>query len=150
MRRGYVIFLVVNLLIIAFLVRSVWTLLSLLVETAQDDAIHRSDLPAPNSPLIDTRPQLIPKIIHQTYKNETIPLHWRPAQKSCIDLHEDYEYIVRLPSELRGLEMGLTWSSFGPMRNRENLSPPNTRGSWTRLTATVSPSNAQMPLGTLC
>lgn len=95
MRRGVVIFILVNVLIITFLVRSVFTLLSLLVEDAAADAIHRSDIPSPNSSLIETRPQIIPKIIHQTYKNESIPLHWQEAQQSCIDLHPDYEYIVR-------------------------------------------------------
>jgi mannosyltransferase OCH1-like enzyme len=85
----------VNLLILSLLIRSVSTLLSLLVEDAAADAIHRSELPSPNSSLIETRPQIIPKIIHQTYKNETIPEVWLEAQKSCIDLHPDYEYIVR-------------------------------------------------------
>jgi hypothetical protein len=94
MRRGVLIFLIVNLLIISFLVRSVFTLLSLLVEDASADAIRHAELPSPNSSLIEQRPQIIPKIIHQTYKNETIPEVWREAQKSCIDLHPDYEYIV--------------------------------------------------------
>ncbi|EKG16492.1 hypothetical protein MPH_06268 [Macrophomina phaseolina MS6] len=34
----------------------------------------------------------IPKIIHQTYANTSIPDHWKPAQRSCLDLHPDYEY----------------------------------------------------------
>lgn len=97
MRRGLLIFIVVNLLILTLLIRSVSTLLSLLVEDAAADAIHRAELPSPNSSLIETRPQIIPKIIHQTYKNETIPEVWREAQQSCIDLHPDYEYIVRAP-----------------------------------------------------
>lgn len=107
MRRGLVIFLVVNLLIIAFLVRSVSTLLSLLIEDAANDAIHRAELPAPNSPLIDGRPQLIPKIIHQTYVNDSVPERWRDAQQSCIDLHEDYEYKV-CPCPSAGL-----WGAVG-------------------------------------
>lgn len=94
MRRGVLIFLIVNLLIISFLVRSVFTLLSLLVEDASADAIRHAELPSPNSSLIEQRPQIIPKIIHQTYKNETIPEVWREAQQSCKDLHPDYEYIV--------------------------------------------------------
>jgi mannosyltransferase OCH1-like enzyme len=98
MRRGVLIFLVVNLVILSLLVRSVFTLLSLLVEDASADAIHRAELPSPNSSLIEQRPQIIPKIIHQTYKNETIPEVWKEAQQSCIDLHPDYEYIVRVPS----------------------------------------------------
>ncbi|KAI9934112.1 hypothetical protein ASPWEDRAFT_48705 [Aspergillus wentii DTO 134E9] len=94
MRRGVLIFLVVNLVLLSFLVRSVFTLLTLLVEDASADAIHRAELPSPNSSLIEQRPQVIPKIIHQTYKNETIPEVWLDAQQSCIDLHPDYEYIL--------------------------------------------------------
>ena len=92
MRRGLVIFLVINLLIVAFLVRSVSTLLMLLFEDCSRDAIHRADIPAPGSGLIDNRTQLIPKIIHQTYINDSIPIHWRDGQKTCVDLHPDYEY----------------------------------------------------------
>lgn len=95
MRRGLAVFLGINLVVIAFLVRSVFTLLTLLVEDGSADAIHSAEIPAPNSILIDNLPQLIPKIIHQTYVNDTIPEHWREAQRSCIDLHEDYEYRVR-------------------------------------------------------
>ncbi|KAJ5376367.1 hypothetical protein N7509_013253 [Penicillium cosmopolitanum] len=94
MRRGLLIFILVNLLVLSFLIRSVSTLLSLLVEDASADAIHRAELPSPNSSLIEQRPQIIPKIIHQTYKNETIPEVWVEAQQSCIDLHPDYEYIL--------------------------------------------------------
>lgn len=36
----------------------------------------------------------IPKIIHQTYANHSIPDHWKQAQQSCLDLHPDYEYKV--------------------------------------------------------
>ena len=106
MRRGLLVFLVVNLLIVTFLIRSVSTLLSLLLEDAAADAIHRAELPSPNSSLIEQRPQVIPKIIHQTYKNESIPEVWQDAQQSCIDLHPDYEYIVFGPppvSESAGL-----------------------------------------------
>ena len=95
MRRSVLVFLLVALVIIFLLVRSVWTLLSLLIEDGSADAIHRTELPSTNSSLIEQRPQIIPKIIHQTYKNETIPEVWVNAQQSCIDLHPDYEYIVR-------------------------------------------------------
>lgn len=94
MRRGIVIFILVNVLILGFLVRSVFTLLTLLVEDASADAIHRSDIPSPNSSLLESRPQIIPKIIHQTYINESIPEHWIEPQQSCINLHPDYEYKV--------------------------------------------------------
>lgn len=92
MRKGVLIFLVINIIVIGVLVHNVWTLLELLVIDGSEDRISRAELPAPNSGAISERPQLIPKIIHQTYINESIPLRWQEAQKSCIDLHEDYEY----------------------------------------------------------
>jgi mannosyltransferase OCH1-like enzyme len=94
MRRGVLLLLIASLVLISLLLRSVSTLLSLLFEDASADAIRRAELPSPNSSLIEQRPQVIPKIIHQTYKNETIPEVWKGAQQSCIDLHPDYEYIV--------------------------------------------------------
>ena len=94
MRRGLVVFIVINALIVAFLVRSVYTLLTLLVEDGSQDAIRSAEIPAPNSPMIDTKTPLIPRLIHQTYVNNSVPHNWREAQKSCIDLHPDYEYKV--------------------------------------------------------
>ncbi|KKY14813.1 putative mipc synthase [Diplodia seriata] len=59
---------------------SITGLTSLLVHPTTDfDTIHISDAK-------------IPKIIHQTYANRTIPDHWKKAQQSCLDLHPDYEY----------------------------------------------------------
>lgn len=92
MRRPVLIFLFVNLIIVGFLLHSVWTLLSLLVVDGSADAISRAELPAPGSDLIDSRTQMIPKIIHQTYKNETIPEVWQEPQASCLALHKDWEY----------------------------------------------------------
>jgi mannosyltransferase OCH1-like enzyme len=94
MRRGLVLFLIVNLAIIGLLVNYVFTLITLLFDDCSADAISTAEIPAPNSELIDQRPQLIPKIIHQTFQNESIPLKWKEAQQSCIDLHGDYEYKV--------------------------------------------------------
>lgn len=94
MRRSLLIFLLITILLLTFLLHSVSTLIALLLEDASSDAIQKSELPAPNSTLLTTRPQLIPKIIHQTYINESIPTRWQAAQKSCIDLHPDYEYIM--------------------------------------------------------
>jgi mannosyltransferase OCH1-like enzyme len=92
MRRGTIIFLVINLLIIGFLLNAFSTLISLLFEDGSADAIARAEIPAPNSGLIENKTQLIPKIIHQTYINESIPARWKDGQQSCITLHDDYEY----------------------------------------------------------
>lgn len=86
------IFFITNIIIIGFLVNSVWTLLTLLFIDGSEDQISRAELPAPNSGAISERPRLIPKIIHQTYINESIPAHWQGPQQSCLDLHPDYEY----------------------------------------------------------
>lgn len=97
MRRAVLIFLIINLCIVGFLLHSVWTLLSLLVVDGSADAITKAELPAPGSDLIDGRTQMIPKIIHQTYINESIPLVWQEAQASCIDLHKEedgWQYIL--------------------------------------------------------
>ena len=95
MRRGTAIFLVINLTIIAFLVHACSTLIGLLFEDGAADAIPRAEIPAPSSELIDGMKQLIPKIIHQTYINESIPQQWQAGQQSCLEFHKDYEYMVR-------------------------------------------------------
>ena len=68
--------------------------LNVLFEDGSADAIHRAEIPAPGSDRLENRTRLIPKIIHQTYKNSSIPEIWQAGQQSCIDLHEDYEYKV--------------------------------------------------------
>jgi len=94
MRRGTILFLVMNLIVIGFLLNAFSTLISLLFEDGSADAILSSEIPAPGSDLIENRTQLIPKIIHQTYINSSIPVQWKKGQQSCIDLHPDYEYML--------------------------------------------------------
>lgn len=94
MRRSVLVFILITVLLLTFLLHQVSTLLALLLEDASADAIQKSELPAPNSTLLEGRPQLIPKIIHQTYVNESIPTRWLAAQQSCLDLHQDYEYML--------------------------------------------------------
>lgn len=49
----------------------------------------------------ETRPQLIPKIIHQVFHNwkdpgnETLPSDWDHVRKTCTDANPDFEYKVR-------------------------------------------------------
>ncbi|GAO48658.1 hypothetical protein SAICODRAFT_59077 [Saitoella complicata NRRL Y-17804] len=94
MRRPLIIFLVINLFFISLLLHAFYTLITLLFEDCSADAIRAVDIPAPNSSMIDARPQHIPKIIHQTWKNETIPDKWREPQRTCLELHEDYSYML--------------------------------------------------------
>ena len=94
MRGKVTLFLLINVIVIGLLLRSVWTLLSLLVVDGSNDAILPAELPAPNSKAVDEVPQLIPRIIHQTYANDTIPEVWKQAQTSCLSLHKTWEYKV--------------------------------------------------------
>lgn len=94
MRRPLLLFLIFNLLLIAFLVHSVWTLLELLVLNGVEDAITREELPPMGSGHTVDGVPIIPKIIHQTYINTSIPEVWQEAQRSCLELHKkpDWEY----------------------------------------------------------
>lgn len=129
MRRTLLFFLVVSLVIFFLLARGVWTLLSLLVEDGASDAIHRAELPWLNSTFVDQRPQTIPKIIHQTYKNETIPDIWVDAQRSCISLHPDYKYIVRPCLSRPVYSYANYFSSCGRTQKHANLLRLNILGS---------------------
>jgi len=95
MRKGILIFLLINITIVTYLVYSVWTLLTLLIVDGSSDAISRAEIPGPGaSDPFNGRKQLIPKIIHQTYANTNLPEHWRVASDSCRTIHKDYKYNV--------------------------------------------------------
>ena len=92
MRKGLAVFLTVNLVVVVFLIHSVWTLLMLLITDGHRDSILRTEIPFLNSTEHLQGILLIPNIIHQTYVNTSIPQHWQGAQKSCQRLHKDWEY----------------------------------------------------------
>jgi len=94
MRRGTSIFLIAIVLIVGYLTYACSTLISLLFESGAAYAISASEIPAPKSDVADKRKQIIPKIIHQTYINSTIPTQWQAGQQACKDLHPDFKYIV--------------------------------------------------------
>lgn len=107
-RRKIVVFFIANLILVSFLLHSFWPLICLLVETGETDQISRAEIPAPNSERIGELPQVVPKIIHQTYitcdiapllngtcETKNVPRVWDVSKGSCKDLHEhDYEFKV--------------------------------------------------------
>lgn len=62
-------------------------------EVTQDEALMVHNATDP-----DTRPEVVPKLIHQIFHNwddpdnETIPADWDEMRQSIIDLNPDYEY----------------------------------------------------------
>lgn len=63
-------------------------------------------------------PARIPKIIHQTWKDENVPLDWRAAQASCRAMHPDFEYRLWTDATAREFiaakfpELLRTWDSY--------------------------------------
>jgi hypothetical protein len=78
--------------VLAGLVYLFSTLIALLFETGLASAIDPQTLSERSKWAEDRHP--MPKILHQTWKNETVPEMWAIAQYSCMDLHPDYQYIV--------------------------------------------------------
>ncbi|CAI4831121.1 BAF_collapsed_G0056360.mRNA.1.CDS.1 [Saccharomyces cerevisiae] len=79
-----------NILLLLSIIYYTFDLLTLCIDDTVKDAILEEDL-NPDAP---PKPQLIPKIIHQTYKTEDIPEHWKEGRQKCLDLHPDYKYIL--------------------------------------------------------
>ena len=95
MRRPLLLLMVMVGVLVGGAVYLVSTLIALLFETGLASAIDPEQLSVRLGWGEDRRP--IPKIIHQTWKNETVPEMWSIAQYSCQDLHPDYQYIVPFP-----------------------------------------------------
>ena len=77
----------------------------LLLEDISPYAFSLEELAAIGTHPKENETKLIPKIIHQVYlgfDNHEMPLSWKKAQQTCIDLNPDYEHIVCLLS--RGVE----------------------------------------------
>ena len=95
MRRNHLVICIITILLFTILLHKVGVLLALLVDSGSADAIDPLELLGPDptqSPPSKEGTQLIPKIIHQTYVNTTVPDHWKVAQQSCLDRHPDYQY----------------------------------------------------------
>ncbi|CDH14140.1 related to Mannosyl phosphorylinositol ceramide synthase SUR1 [Zygosaccharomyces bailii ISA1307] len=92
MRKELKFMVCANVLALIGILYLTFDLLTLAIDDTFQDALLDVDLnPPPGTP---EKPQLIPKIIHQTYKTSEIPEHWKEGRQKCIDLHPDYEYIL--------------------------------------------------------
>lgn len=92
MRRKLKYLVYSHLAIVVVLLYLTFDLLTLAIDDTFQDALLSVDLNPPED--APPKQMLIPKIIHQTYKTEEIPEHWKDGQQRCIDLHPDYKYIL--------------------------------------------------------
>jgi inositol phosphorylceramide mannosyltransferase catalytic subunit len=96
-QRGSFLFVLLATLIVLTLLHRTRFLFALLLEDGKGDAIFPSELLSPSSDRERNATEVIPKIIHQTYKTEEIPEHWKAGQDAVKELHPDWEYMVYDP-----------------------------------------------------
>lgn len=101
MRPDIKLLLLVNGIILLVILYQVKDLITLLHDDSFSDAILEKDAheviytkDLSTGELKPDRELLIPKIIHQTYKTEEVPEKWKEMQKSVMDNHPDYKYIL--------------------------------------------------------
>lgn len=92
MRREFKGLLIGHLILACFLVWYLFDLITLLNDDSFQDALLDVELNPVDGVL--EKPAIIPKIIHQTYKNQDIPDIWKSGRQACVDLHPDYQYIL--------------------------------------------------------
>lgn len=90
-RRGPILFILAVAVVVGILLHRSRLLIGLLFEDGSHNAIYPAVILAQDPPEGN---QLIPKIIHQTYKNASLPKVWAEQQRQLLDLHQDYEYMV--------------------------------------------------------
>ncbi|CCE65503.1 hypothetical protein TPHA_0L01480 [Tetrapisispora phaffii CBS 4417] len=90
MRKELKIFMYANIFLFLLAIYVTFDLLTMAVDDTLKDAITEYEI---NHPATDAKDNLIPKIIHQTYKTEDIPEHWKEGQSKCKYLHSDYKYM---------------------------------------------------------
>lgn len=82
--------LLLHIAVVMLIFYATFNFLALAVDDTCGDALLTDEI----SPLSNSgQKELIPRIIHQTYKTEDIPEKWREGQQRCIDLHPEYEYM---------------------------------------------------------
>jgi mannosyltransferase OCH1-like enzyme len=113
-----------------FLVYHLSSIARLFVVPQQQDMILPFELA---SKVADSTTHPIPKIIHQVFlgfDNSTMPQHWQVASQKCIDLHPDYEYVVRdLPLGHMNFFCVEDAASSGQAKLRETYCKRSIRGS---------------------
>jgi inositol phosphorylceramide mannosyltransferase catalytic subunit len=69
-----------------------------ILESTLPHALSKEELAVIDAVYPEGNGTLIPQIIHQVYlgwDNKEMPLEWKEAQRSCIELHPNYDYMVQ-------------------------------------------------------
>jgi hypothetical protein len=92
---GYL--LLVDLVLVGLLLHSLEPLITLLYRN-QELFGHQISIPFNRSSDLFNQPNeaVVPRILHQTCANDTIPGIWVSSQQSCIEAYSDFEYKVGL------------------------------------------------------
>ena len=119
-RGPLILLLIVDFILFLLLLHALEPLITLLLRNEElfpDEPIpfHHS---LPNAKQ-NKSSQKIPRILHQTCANATVPDKWVAAQQSCLEMYPDFEYKVR--ASCFAIRSGIADPrSYGPTRRREN------------------------------
>ncbi|KAF5023462.1 hypothetical protein F66182_4462 [Fusarium sp. NRRL 66182] len=92
LRRAAVILLLIDIIIVAVLVKAFEPLITLLRRN-QEMFGARLTLPLNDTSLHLPEQQTIPRIFHQTSANKTVPEAWTHLVQSCKDSYSEFEYM---------------------------------------------------------
>lgn len=91
LRKGTVILLLIDALVIALVVCAFEPLITLL---RRNEELFSPRLTLPEHAPDQHRPHTIPRILHQTSATTEIPDRWMAAWQSCKNTYKDFEYKV--------------------------------------------------------
>ena len=100
-------------------------------------------------------PARIPKIIHQTWKDDHVPVEWQAAQESCRQMHPDFEYKLWTDAQSREFiaakfpELLKTWDKYPFNIQRADIirsDPPYDSTSISDRVQSVAPDSFWMAL----
>ncbi len=94
MRTSLKVIIWAHVLLALFLAYCTLDLMALPLQNWHRHVFSAEDVDPSKNSSSPQKPMIIPKIIHQTYKDENIPDIWKEGQKSCKELHPDYKYIL--------------------------------------------------------
>jgi hypothetical protein len=93
-RRGSFLFILLVVFVVVILLHRSRFLLGLLFKYGERDLVFSNELLGPSNTLLWNETAVIPRIIHQTYKTEDSPEHWREGQQAVRKFHPNWEYMV--------------------------------------------------------